>query len=107
MENQTTKPKSGKALKAIISIVFLVAIAWYFFGGGVQKQAASQMSDIEKQVALDSEKKYEIAKSGGDKIEIATHAGMVAAAYLQAKDETNYKKWKEIEKVDKKAAGLQ
>jgi len=33
-------------------------------------------------------------------------AGLVSAAYLQAKDEANYNKWKEIEKEDARAAGM-
>jgi hypothetical protein len=34
------------------------------------------------------------------------HAGLVAAAYLQAKDEANYQKWKEIEKAEAARANL-
>ena len=33
-------------------------------------------------------------------------AGMVSAAFLQAKDEENYKKWKAIEKDEAKRAGV-
>lgn len=34
-------------------------------------------------------------------------AGLVAAAYLQIKDEVNYEKWKEIETQLAKKIGLQ
>jgi hypothetical protein len=33
-------------------------------------------------------------------------AGLVAAAYLQANDADNYKKWKEVEKTLAKKVGL-
>lgn len=62
--------------------------------------------DIYTQVILDAEQQYEIAKNGGDKTDIYVHAGLVAAAYLQAKDEVNYKKWKQIEKAHGKEIGL-
>lgn len=66
----------------------------------------SQMQRIEDQVAQDAIKQYNIAISGGDKIEIYTHASMVCAAFIQAKDEVNYKKWKIIEKAAAKEAGM-
>jgi len=38
--------------------------------------------------------------------DVCVHAGLVAAAYLQAKDEENYREWKATEKTDCVAAGL-
>lgn len=99
------KAKSSK-LKTIFSVVVFIGILWYFFGGGLEKQAANDMQQIENQVALDAEEQYDIAKRGGDKIQTYVQAGLVAAAYLQAKDETNYNKWKEIEKEEAKNAGM-
>ncbi len=64
------------------------------------------MDKIHKQVADDTIEQYNIAKRGGDKMQTCVHAGMVAAAYLQAKDETNYNKWLTTEKSDCEAAGL-
>lgn len=61
---------------------------------------------IERQVAEDVEKQYELAVKGGDKIEIAVNAGLVAEAYKQAHDEENYLKWKKIENDAKNTAGL-
>jgi len=93
-------------VKALLGVVILVVIIWFYFGGGLEQQASKQMETIQNKVALDSEKEYEIAKRNGDLMEIYVHAGLVAAAYLQAKDEVNYKKWKEIEKTDAEAAGI-
>lgn len=85
----------NKGVKGIISLIFAIGLLYFFFGGG-----------IENQVALDSEKQYEIAKNNGNAIDAYVHAGMVAAAYLQAEDEVNYKKWKEIEKEEANNAGM-
>lgn len=64
------------------------------------------LKDIEQSVALDAEQQYQIAKNQGDKIQICVQAGLVSAAYLQANDQINYNKWKEIEKKDCKKAGM-
>lgn len=105
MQNQPTT-KKPKTLKFIISIVAFIAIVWYLFGGGIEKQAAKDMAKIENQVALDAEKQYKIAKKQGDKMQTYVQASLVAAAYLQAKDEANYNKWKEIENKHAKEVGM-
>ena len=66
----------------------------------MSKAAATQMDSITLQVAKDAETQYIIAKREGDKTQICVQAMGVSAAYLQAKDERNYKKWKQIEKQD-------
>lgn len=90
----TPKTKSNIA-KAIIGAVVAIVGVWFLVGGGV-----------EKQVANDAEKEYEIAKQSGTAMDICVHAGLVSAAYLQAKDDVNYQKWKKIEKADCRKAGL-
>ena len=70
----------------------------------IDEQVKNEMQKIENEVAIDAEKQYYIAKKGGDKMQTYVQAGMVAAAYLQAKDEVNYNKWKAIEKQEEKAA---
>ena len=64
------------------------------------------MNSIYTKVANDAVDQYYIAKRSGDKMQTYVQAGMVCAAFLQAKDEENYKKWKEIEKEDAEAAGI-
>lgn len=66
----------------------------------------TQMDPIYQKVIDDSLHEYEIVKKNGDKMETCVHAGMVKAAYLQAKDESNYKKWNDVEKTDCKKAGM-
>jgi hypothetical protein len=67
---------------------------------------APQMNAITDKVARDSVDQYNISLSGGDKIEICVHAGFVAAAFLQAKDQPNYLKWKQAQRSDCAAAGM-
>ncbi|KLT70217.1 hypothetical protein [Flavobacterium sp. ABG] len=106
METKMETPKKTSKAKTIISAIIFIGVIWYFFGGGMDKQVAKDMQKIENQVALDAEQQYEIAKNGGDKMQTYVQASLVAAAYLQAKDEVNYNKWKAIEKEDAKNAGI-
>lgn len=64
------------------------------------------MDGLYTKVINDSIDQYNITKRGGNAIEICVQAGMVSAAFLQAKDEAGYKKWKDIEKKDCKKAGM-
>ena len=105
MENDS-KPSTNNNVKAIIGGLFLVGLIWFFWGGGLENQAAKEMQQIENQVAEDAVKQYEIAKRNGNATDAYVHAGLVAAAYLQAKDEVNYKKWKDIENEEAKNAGM-
>lgn len=66
----------------------------------------SRLDEITRKVALDAVAQYEIAKRGTDKIQTCVSAGLVAAAYLQAKDEPNYNAWKARERDDCAAAGM-
>lgn len=100
-------PNEAKSnLSAVISLIFAAGLLWFFFGGGLEKQAAKDLQKIENQVASDQVAQYNIAKSQGDPIQICVQAGMVSAAYLQANDSSNYNRWKEIEKSDCRAAGM-
>lgn len=72
-----------------------------------QTRKVDLMTAIHDKVAQDSVDQYEMVKRNkGSAVELCTYAGLVSAAYLQAKDEENYQKWKSIEKVDCKRAGL-
>ncbi len=58
------------------------------------------MKPFKDQVAKDAVEQYEIASRHGAASDICVHAMMVSAAYLQAKDEPNYARWKQTEKAD-------
>lgn len=107
--------KSQKALGVVGTVLGLIGVAGIIYtsnqitqitGGGLEKQAAEGMQGIYNQVSSDAEKQYDIAKRSGSAIDACVHAGMVAAAYLQAKDESNYQRWKSTESNDCTKAGL-
>lgn len=105
--NLDNNNKNNNNAKAIISLLIFIGLIWFYFGGGLEKQVEIDTQRIENQVALDAVKQYEIAKRNSSAMDAYVHAGLVAASYLQAKDEANYKKWKEIEKEEAKNAGMQ
>jgi hypothetical protein len=69
-------------------------------------QQAALMDDIYKQVVNDSIVQYNMVKRQGSAIDLCVHAGLVSAAYLQAKDEPRYASWKQTERSDCAAAGM-
>ena len=68
--------------------------------------ATSCGQTIEEQVAQEEIENYNMAVKGGDPIEIAVEAMLVAEMFKQAGDEANYLKWKKISTEADKAAGL-
>lgn len=113
MEDNTPKWSTDK--KVIVGLI-AAGLSFYFVANyttllNAQPQPSVESSEqfiqnIENQVAIDAVAQYEIAKRQGDKIQIYVQAGLVAAAYLQAKDEANYKHWKDIEAQAAKDAGI-
>lgn len=98
-------------LKIVFGTLLFLVVVGVLIGGGetsptVTQRANQTMKKITDQVAVDSVEKYQIANRNGNKIDICVHAGLVAAAYLQAKDEANYRKWKSVESSDCVRAGL-
>jgi len=102
----------GIGCLSIIGILIILGIIGALFGDNeaINKQMVeagnNYVEQVQNQVAQDAVEQYNIAKRQGDKIQICVQAGIVSAAYLQAKDETNYQKWKAIEKAECKAAGM-
>ena len=91
-----------------IALALLILMCGWMFGCDAifNSITDNQLGDIEQQVAKDMTEQYNIAKRSGDKMQTCVQAGMVAAAYLQAKDESNYNKWQRTKKRDCKAAGV-
>jgi hypothetical protein len=81
-------------------------LAYRFIDERIHAQAAVEMGGIERKVAEDAVTQYGIAKRGGAPMDVCAQAGMVAAAFLQAKDEANYRVWKATEATDCAAAGM-
>jgi hypothetical protein len=107
VETQPTEKRKQPLVNAnIIWVLAALAFGWYFYGGGLEKQAAQGLKDIQNQVASDSVEQYGIAARSGSDMDRCVQAGLVTAAFLQAKDEINYAKWKDIESNDCNAAGV-
>jgi hypothetical protein len=98
--------KKPNSLVAVIQVAIFIAVIWYFFGGGMDKQVANDLQDIHNKVASDAVDQYRIAKRNGSNIDACVQAGMVSAAYLQAKNEAEYQSWKSIENNDCRKAGV-
>ena len=74
-----------------------------------QQQVTStddMMKDITNKVATDAVEQFRIAERQGNKMQICVQAGLVAAAYLQAKAEGPYQTWKATEERLCRAAGV-
>lgn len=98
----------SKSFKIIMVIIGLV-IAWAFIssmGNKPATSAASTEQQVYDKVANDAVEQYQIATRQGDKMQICVQAGLVSAAYLQAKDEVRYNEWKDVEKVRCETAGI-
>lgn len=102
----SVKAKSVSSINAIVGLAIAALVIWFFFGGGLEQQTSNEIDKIEDRVAADAVDQYNIAKRGGDLMQICLQAGIASAAYLQAKDETNYQAWKETEKSECSDAGM-
>lgn len=67
---------------------------------------ACDMLNPEAQAAKEAVKQYELVKKNGSAIERCTYAQIVVASYVQAKDEANHVKWKQVEAEECAAAGV-
>lgn len=83
-----------QSTKIILGSILAILIIWIMIAA------------INSKVANDFEKQYNVAVRQGNSISICVQAGLVSAAYLQANDEMNYRKWKSIEKNDCARAGI-
>ena len=90
----------------VSAIVTLGLIGALGCGGGLGPQTANTTDDTYEKAASDAVDQYNIARRNGKPIDQCVQARVVAAAYLQAKDEDNYKIWKETEATDCGAVGM-
>jgi hypothetical protein len=109
-----TKKNTIAALVGLAGIAFVFGFYVFkphgdktYFEQSVHRQAEQDMAEISRQVADDAERQYNIARNHGNEMDICVQAMSVSAAFLQAKDDASYAKWKRIEKADCGRAGLQ
>lgn len=87
-------------------VIGLIVVIFVFIMLDSGSTGTSSVNNIYNKVATDAVAQYEIAARQGDKIQICVQAGLVSAAFLQAKDEANYQTWKATEKNVCTRAGL-
>ena len=106
-ETENKKSSGTNAIGSVLGLILILCAVWYFWiGGGVEVQTEQITKDINQQVISDTLQQYNIVKANGTKIDACVRAGLVAEAYLQAKDERNYQYWKDIEWADCDDAGV-
>jgi len=90
MEN-TEKSSSSKIISGLVTLV-IVAVGVWSCGGG-----------LEKTLAADEIKQYEMCMRNNDFVGASVQAGLISMLYQEAGDEEGYRKWKAIEDdLDKK-----
>lgn len=99
-------PHGGARLLLVGGGLLAFLLVFYLMSGATEAVANKSLDSIHNQVAEDAVAQYRIAERGNDPIQTCVQAGMVAAAYLQAKDEPNYNQWKDVEKKACTAAGI-
>ncbi|OAK66912.1 hypothetical protein A3K87_05040 [Variovorax paradoxus] len=87
-------------------LVVVAAVCFAIVACDGKAQQAAVLEDIYQQVVDDSIVQYNMVKRQGSAIDLCVHAGLVSAAYLQAKDEPHYASWKQTERTDCAAAGM-
>ena len=63
-------------------------------------------TDLYSRVAEDVRAQYMMVRRNGNAVEMCVYAGLVAAAYLQARDEAHYAAWKQAEANDCRHTGI-
>ena len=90
-------PNGAAAVKGFFTLLIVGAIIWYLVSP-LNSQRRHEKDAVDQ---------YDIVKRhGSSQIEICVDAGLVSAAFLQAKDEDKYKVWKAKEQQECAAAGL-
>jgi hypothetical protein len=98
----------SKRVQVLAGVAAVLGVVAYFTIGreAEHRYVAAGMADIENKVATDAVAQYEIAKRQGDPVQICVQAGLVSAAWLQAKNEAQYTAAKATEKADCAKAGM-
>jgi hypothetical protein len=97
------KPQSLGCLY-IVAALFVAYFVWKLLPVNLEREAGELMRNISQQRASELEQQYVLARKHGTPMD-AYHAAMQCAmAYLDLKDEANYKKWKQIENAEARRA---
>jgi uncharacterized paraquat-inducible protein A len=89
--------------QVIMGLAVAFCVIYYLANGGTMPFT---MQEIHDKVSDDTVKQYELVSKNGTAVDKCVHAGIVAAAYLQAQDAANYQQWNSIKAADCKKAGV-
>jgi hypothetical protein len=119
---QNKKDIADLKRRSPFAVVFLVLAAFFVvflmllhikneatetLNAGYHKKVSDDpLQAIKDQVAKDAVDEYWIAAKSGSSVDRCVQAGIVTAAYLQAKDEDNYSSWKVMQRRDCTDAGV-
>lgn len=104
-------PGRAATLRALMwaagGAVALIGLMHWVAGKPVSTGAAAQRYELlQLQAANDQARQYLIAKRSGPAMDACAQAGFTAAAYLAARNEAEYARWRQIEADDCAAAGV-
>jgi hypothetical protein len=80
-----------------VALLFLVFVVVTIASAvGIRRAAQDAQQRFHDQLVADAFKQYKIVAQGDDAMAKSLHAGVVAEAFLMAKDGENYHKWKKV-----------
>lgn len=101
------KHADGLPLRKISFYLILMGGAFVLTAnGGMQKITDHNLDTINKKLAQSAVQQFNMTVKTGSIIDICVQASVVEAAYLQAKDETNYQEWHKLKALACKKANL-
>ena len=109
MEEQTPSRFSQKKIAIILGILLALIVTGVVLmpssiPGKIEQPVApvqavnNNLQAMEDKVAQDAVDRFKMVLKDGSVMEAYVQSQVVVAAYLQAKDTTNYREWKKIEK---------
>jgi hypothetical protein len=87
---------AGWSLTKVVLVFLVVVVAATASALGTRQLMANARQRFHNQLVADAFQQYQIVDGGDDLMAKALRAGVVAEAYLMAKDADNYNKWKKI-----------
>jgi hypothetical protein len=100
-------PTMSRTVRVVMGLFF----AWALFAVGrmvVENggPVGTVQAQVNRSVVDDVLAQYETAKQGGNAMDVCIHAGIVKAAFIQAKDAAGTKNWDRTERADCGRAGV-
>ena len=92
-------PKKPSAITSLAQWVTVAVFIGAIFAGaiwGIARVSVAARAKFHEQMVAEAFQQYKIVEQGDDLMAKCLHAGVVAEAFLMAKDADNYHKWKKI-----------